>query len=129
MYEQVARADTGLTLDAPANPAPASRQGAGGDPAGGWGDIGKLAAALLRGLVTMALISKRRQADLAAAMLRTGIKARPEQVEAAIAHLRNEGLIDTLVPMYDGGLLVSVTSYGMETATRMARRANSGWGR
>lgn len=126
MYERVAGAELGAILDAPARPM-AGRHVAGPEAAEAWADVGKLASALLRGLVTMALTSKRRQADVPAVLLRAGIAARPEQVDAAIAHLRNEGWIDTLVPMYDGGLLVSVTAHGMETATRMARR--QGWGR
>jgi hypothetical protein len=68
------------------------------------------AAALLRALVGMAARSKRRQADLTAALRGAGLPAEPARVRAALRLLRQQGCIDNLVPLSDGGLLLSVTA-------------------
>ncbi len=74
--------------------------------------------ALLESLVTMASKSKRRQADLSAALRRAEINATVEQVRDAVAQLQSGGCIRELVPLYDGGLLVTVTNMGMDRSSR-----------
>lgn len=74
--------------------------------------------ALLESLVTMASKSKRRQADLSAALRRAEINATVEQVRDAVAQLQLGGCIRELVPLYDGGLLVTVTNMGMDRSSR-----------
>lgn len=73
-----------------------------------------LQAQLLAALSTMALRSKRRQADLTAALRRSGLNASREMVSAALCELEASGCIEHMVPLYDGGMIVSVTSRGIE---------------
>ncbi len=77
-----------------------------------------LCNALLESLVTMASKSKRRQADLSAALRRSGINATSEQVGGALIQLQSNGCIREMVPLYDGGMLVTVTNLGMDRTTR-----------
>lgn len=70
---------------------------------------------LLRALATMAVRSKRRQADLSAALARSGLDTDPGRITEALRHLETIGCIEQLVPLYDGGVLMSVTSRGVET--------------
>jgi hypothetical protein len=74
----------------------------------------QLALRLLGALATMAVRSKRRQADLTAALRRSGIKIDQHGLWAALRHLESIGCIEDLVPLYDGGMLMSVTSRGIE---------------
>jgi hypothetical protein len=67
------------------------------------------AALLLRALVAMAARSKRQQADMTAALRGAGLMATPVRVRAALRLLRQQGCIANLVPLSDGGLLLSVT--------------------
>ncbi len=67
------------------------------------------AEALLRALFDMAARSTRRQADVAAAVRGAGLPAEPAQVRAALRALRDQGCVENLVPLSDGGLLLSVT--------------------
>lgn len=69
---------------------------------------------LLSALATMAMRSKRRQADLCAAICRGRLDADPKRVTEALRHLERSGCIEHLVPLYDGGVLMSVTSRGIE---------------
>lgn len=69
---------------------------------------------LLGALATMAVRSKRRQADLCAALRRAGLDHNPERVTDALRRLEQDGCIEQLVPLYDGGVLMSVTSRGIE---------------
>lgn len=84
-------------------------------------DQDHLSDALLDSFVTMASKSKRRQADLTAALRRSGIKASPEQVRDAVAHLQRGGFVREIVPLYDGGTLVTVTNMGMDRTGRNPR--------
>lgn len=84
-------------------------------------DVGGEAAAdtqftehLLAALATMAVRSKRRQADLCAALSRAGLDREPGRVTKALRALEQAGCIEHLVPLYDGGVLMSVTSRGIE---------------
>lgn len=73
-------------------------------------------ADLLRALVRMAQRSKRRQADLTAALRGAGMQqADPAQVRTALRLLQAQGCIDNLVPLSDGGLLLSVTTLAFES--------------
>ena len=72
------------------------------------------ALVLLHALVTMARRSKRRQADLTAALRGAGLQAEPSQVRAALRLLAAQGCVEALIPLSDGGLLLSVTSTGIE---------------
>jgi len=71
-------------------------------------------ALLLRALTDMAGRSKRRQADLTAALRGAGLPADPARVRAALRALAAQGCIENLVPLSDGGLLLSVTQAGLE---------------
>jgi len=73
---------------------------------------------LLEALVAMAAKSRRRQADLSAALLRSRINATEEQVREALVQLRSGGCIREFVPLYDGGMLVTVTNMGMDRTSR-----------
>jgi hypothetical protein len=83
------------------------------DDAMNVGEI-RFADKLLTALVNMAVRSKRRQADLCAAMCRSGLQADQAQMTDALRELEAEGLIEHIVPLYDGGVLLSVTSRGIE---------------
>lgn len=100
----------------------ASLMADGADP-NGQGDIDEmdrqdLCNALLESLVIMASKSKRRQADMSAALRRSGIGATSEQVRDALIELQSSGCIREIVPLYDGGMLVTVTNMGMDRTTR-----------
>jgi len=69
---------------------------------------------LLCALAAMAVRSKRRQADLSAALKRSGLQATAQGVMSALRQLEQQGCIEDLVPLYDGGVLMSVTSRGIE---------------
>jgi len=73
-----------------------------------------LAEQVLAALATMAILSKRHQADLAAALRRSGLQAPHDRLTLALAYLERTGCIENLVPLYDGGVLMSVTSRGIE---------------
>ncbi len=72
------------------------------------------ADALLQALAAMAMRSKRRQADLCAALCRANLDTDPRRVTDALRQLERSGCIEHLVPLYDGGVLMSVTSRGIE---------------
>jgi hypothetical protein len=76
---------------------------------------------LLAALATMAIRSKRRQADLSAALCRAGLDRDPTRVTDALRHLEQTGCIEHLVPLYDGGVLMSVTSRGIEKLSAAPR--------
>jgi len=80
-----------------------------------WEDA-DFAVVLLQALTTMASRSKRRQADLAAALRGADIAADPARVRMALRMLRAQGAIENLVPLSDGGLLLSVTQKAAERA-------------
>lgn len=69
---------------------------------------------LLTALASMAVRSKRRMADLSAALCRSGLSCDAETVTDALCKLQAAGCIEHLVPLYDGGVLMSVTSRGIE---------------
>jgi hypothetical protein len=76
---------------------------------------------LLAALATMAVRSKRRQADLSAALRRAGLDGEAGLVSNALRYLEDVGCIEHLVPLYDGGVLMSVTSRGIEQLSSAPR--------
>lgn len=86
----------------------------------------RFADLLLAALVGMAVNSKRRQADLCAAMSRAGLRAEQAQMKVALDELAANGLIENIVPLYDGGVLLSVTSRGIEKRSAGPRWAMLG---
>ena len=72
------------------------------------------AALLLMALTDMAARSKQGQADLVAALRGAGLVAEPRRVRAALRLLQSHGAIENLVPLSDGGLLLSVTQAASE---------------
>ncbi len=74
------------------------------------------AVVLLQALTTMAARSKRRQADLTAALRGADIAPDPGRLRNALKLLYMQGAIENLVPLSDGGLLLSVTQYPAERA-------------
>ncbi len=76
---------------------------------------------LLAALAAMAVRSKRRQADLSAALRRAGLDGEANLVSKALRYLEEIGCIENLVPLYDGGVLLSVTSRGVEQLSNAPR--------
>ncbi len=72
------------------------------------------AAAMLRALIDMAARSNRRQADLIASLRGARLEADPPQVRAAMRLLQQQGCITGVVPLSDGGVLLTVTRQAME---------------
>jgi len=79
-------------------------------------DDADFAVVLLQALTNMAMRSKRRQADLTAALRGADISADPGRVRSALKLLRAQGAIENLVPLSDGGLLLSVTQNASDRA-------------
>ena len=72
------------------------------------------AAILLRALIDMAARSQRRQADLTAALRRADLTADPTRVRPALRLLQMQGCVSNLVPLSDGGLLLTVTRQAID---------------
>jgi hypothetical protein len=72
-------------------------------------DDADFAIVLLHALASMAERSKRRQADLTAALRGAAITADAARVRLALKLLQAQGAIEQLVPLSDGGLLLTVT--------------------
>ena len=77
-----------------------------------------LPTAVLRAVAAMARVSNRQQAELDVALHRAGLILAPGQQAAALRHLSDVASIDQIIPLDDGGVLLSVTSAGMERAAR-----------
>jgi hypothetical protein len=77
-----------------------------------------LTRAVLAAVVDMALRSKRRQADLEAALCHGGIETSRLLALQAADTLSRQGWVDNVVPLHDGGVLLSVTALGLEAAGR-----------
>ena len=80
--------------------------------------------ALLTALADMAGRSTRVQADLAAAMRHAKLFLPVERLAAALVALEQSGYLEQIVPLGDGGTLVSVTPAGNEMV-RAARRQDA----
>jgi hypothetical protein len=80
------------------------------------------AEALLAALAGMAVRSPRRQADLGVALRRSGLASEPVRLQAALQSLQRDGCVDGLVPLEDGGVLLQVTSRGIERLSHTVSR-------
>jgi hypothetical protein len=78
--------------------------------------------ALLAALAQMAVRSHRRQADLDVAVRRAGLLVGPDRLRAALQRLQDDGCVERVVPLADGGVLVSVTGRGIERLSHTSRR-------
>lgn len=78
----------------------------------------ELAAALLAALAGMAVLSPRRQADLAVALRRAGLTPEPAALGRALDALEEDGCIEQLVPLADGGMLMQITAHGIERLSK-----------
>jgi hypothetical protein len=102
--------EAGPTAQAHQRVAIASRATALGSSA----DDADFAMLVLLALSDMARRSTRGQADLVAALRGAGLAAEPRRVRGALRLLQAQGAIDHLVPLSDGGLLLSVTRVARE---------------
>jgi hypothetical protein len=75
---------------------------------------------LLDALARMARASRRHEADFDCAARIAGLRLTPEQRAMAVAKLASADCIERLIPLLDGGLLVSVTRTGMGRSGIMA---------
>jgi len=78
--------------------------------------------ALLAALASMAVRSHRRQADLGVATRRAALSMGADKLQLALLRLQEDGCIDSIVPLTDGGVLLSVTSRGIERLSLTSRR-------
>lgn len=78
--------------------------------------------ALLAAVTEMAVLSPRRQADVAVAVRRASLVATAETLRRAVDTLCEEGCIERPLHLSDGGILVSVTMRGIETLSTTAHR-------
>lgn len=91
------------------------------DRVAGRGDEVELAAKLLRALSGMAARNRHREADLVAAMCAAGLASDPRSTREALLLLRNQRCIRNMVPLSDGGLLLTVTGSQMEPSDRASQ--------
>ncbi len=84
-------------------------------------DDTEFATLLLMALNRMAARSKRGQADLVAALRGAGLSAPRRRVRAALRLLQAQGAIDNLVPLSDGGLLLTVTNIAPDSASGLSQ--------
>lgn len=78
--------------------------------------------ALLAAVTEMAVLSPRRQADVAVAIRRAGLAATPAAMRQAVDTLSEEGCIERPLHLSDGGILVSVTMRGIEVLSSTTHR-------
>jgi hypothetical protein len=82
---------------------------------------------VLRALAAMARSSRRHEADVQSAIRGAGLTLSPDQQDQALRELVDSACIDRIVPLVDGGILLSVTAEGMSRAGQAdedaARRA------
>jgi hypothetical protein len=73
-------------------------------------EVAGFTEALFHALIAMARRSKRGQADVVAALRGAGLSLDAPRVSIAVERLLDEGRVSTLVPLCDGGMLVTVAS-------------------
>lgn len=76
--------------------------------------------AVLRALANMARISRRHEADVGSALHGAGLVLDPRQRDDALHQLEQAECIERIIPLIDGGILVSVTATGMGRASATA---------
>lgn len=77
---------------------------------------------LLAALAGMAVRSHRRQADVFVAVRRAGLLAGPDRVRTCLRRLQEDGCVERVVPLADGGVLVSITGRGIERLRNSSMR-------
>lgn len=77
---------------------------------------------VLAAVAGMALRSKRRQADLDAALRCAGVECESARRLAVLERLRTRGYVDKVVELSDGGVLLSVTALGLDRLGGARRR-------
>jgi hypothetical protein len=100
-----------LRIDPPSPVTAAPDAASGADP-----DL--LLVLILKAVADMALRSKRRQADLQAALRRAGIEAGRARILDVLEILCAQRWVENIVPLLDGGVLLGVTGLGLEVAGR-----------
>ncbi len=78
--------------------------------------------ALLEALAGMAVRSPRRQADLGVSLRRAGLDPDPERVAFALQDLLDDGCVGGMVELSDGGMLLTVTTTGIDRLAGTSRR-------
>ncbi len=80
------------------------------------------ADALLAAVAAMAARSHRRQADLFVAARRFGLTAPPDHIRQTLRQLHADGCVERVVPLADGGILLSITGRGLERLSHSSLR-------
>jgi hypothetical protein len=75
---------------------------------------------VLRALTAMAARSRRRQADVGAALRGAGLPPSGPAIDAALAVLLERGFVADVIPLSDGGMLLMVTGLGANNAREMS---------
>jgi len=83
-------------------------------------DVSVFAARLLDSLTGMAARDRRREADVAAALLSVGIPASHALVPAALRFLYDKGCVTNMLALSDGGLLLTVTGVPIDPGAHMS---------
>lgn len=73
--------------------------------------------AVLQALAKMARASRRQEAEVGSALHRAGLVLDPDQCDDALMQLLAADCIERIIPLTDGGTLVSVTAIGMSRST------------
>lgn len=81
----------------------------------GLADIG-VATSALRAFASMARASQRHQAEVDAALHRSGLTLDAKNRQSVLRYLTKEGCIDGQIPLSDGALILTVTAVGMSRA-------------
>jgi hypothetical protein len=76
----------------------------------------KLVDGVLHALATMARTSQRRQSDVHFALRRAGVAVSGAMQTAILRELQRAGMVSQMIPLGDGGLLLTVTQTGMMKA-------------
>ena len=85
-----------------------SGEAAAGSPSPAHAEVRDFDTQLFRALYAMAIRSPRFQADVHAAMRNASLTAHPARLAAALQRLEVAGRVSNLIPLSDGGLLITV---------------------
>ncbi len=94
------------------------RSAPAGPPEGERSPALSIPAAVLRAVAAMARNSKRQQAELGVALQRAGLSLDIGHQEAVLRQLCDTADVEGVIPLSDGGILLSVTAAGMERGLR-----------
>ena len=81
----------------------------------GLADVAQAMAAL-RAFASMARLSQRHQAEVEAALHRSGLAIDGRRRDAILRYLADEGCVDGQIPLSDGAMILTVTAIGMTRA-------------